>query len=188
MSSPCRRAIEAAALAAALVAAGCNRETRQIANKPETGPGAVPTSTLFPGQAPPQQGQDPHAKEYEGNAYHIAQGQKYFRWFNCNGCHANGGGGMGPALMDAQWRYGGSIEQIYATVYQGRPNGMPSFRDKIPPTQLWEIAAYVRSLSGNADPLAVGSSTDEMQSTPASNLTPKTPIRTKTPNKQNAPQ
>ena len=71
------------------------------------------------------------ARDYENNAFHISRGQRLFRWFNCNGCHANGGGGMGPALMDDEWRYGGSIEQIYATIIEGRPNGMPSFRGKI---------------------------------------------------------
>jgi len=161
-------------LVTGLLGAGCNRETRAITNKPETGPGPVAVSALYPGGPPPKPAPDPREKEYEGNAFHISQGQKYFRWFNCNGCHFNGGGGIGPPLMDAQWRYGGSLEQIYATIDQGRPNGMPAFGDKIPPSQMWEIAAYVRSLSGNADPLAVGSRTDEMQSTPPTNHQAKT--------------
>jgi cytochrome c oxidase cbb3-type subunit III len=33
-------------------------------------------------------------------------------------------------------------------VVEGRPNGMPSFRGKIPDTQVWQITAYVRSMSG----------------------------------------
>jgi cytochrome c oxidase cbb3-type subunit 3 len=189
MSSPCRRAAEAALLAAlaALLLAGCEREKREIVSKPEQAPAQVSVSDLYAGQAPAQP-PDPHAKAYEGVAFHISQGQKYFRWFNCNGCHANGGGGIGPALMDDQWRYGGRIEQIYATIAQGRPNGMPSFRDKIPPTQIWEIAAYVRSLSGQADPLAVSSRPDEMQSTPPNNHTPKAPLKSEAPGVQSAPQ
>ena len=67
--------------------------------------------------------------------------------------------GIGPALMDADWRYGGSIEQIHASIAQGRPNGMPSFRDKIPDDQIWEIAAYVRTLSGNAPKYVEGGGT-----------------------------
>src|SRR5690242_3579562 len=43
---------------------------------------------------------------YEQNAYALARGEELFRAFNCVGCHAHGGGGMGPALMDAKWRYG----------------------------------------------------------------------------------
>ena len=53
---------------------------------------------------------------------------------------------MGPALMDDKWIYGGEIQQIAATMLQGRPNGMPSFRDRIPEEQVWQIAAYVRSM------------------------------------------
>ena len=45
---------------------------------------------------------------------------------NCVGCHSHGGGGMGPALMDGQWRYGGRIDQIATTIAEGRPNGMPA--------------------------------------------------------------
>ena len=59
--------------------------------------------------------------------------------------------------------------EIYASIQQGRPNGMPAFRDKIPDQQIWEIAAYVRSLSGNADKLAVQSRGDEMRSIPPIN-------------------
>jgi cytochrome c oxidase cbb3-type subunit 3 len=51
-------------------------------------------------------------------------------------------------LIDDQWIYGGEIENIYATIVQGRPNGMPSFRNKIPEQQVWQIAAYVRAMKG----------------------------------------
>ena len=37
---------------------------------------------------------------------------------------------------------------IVATILEGRPNGMPSFRGKIPEQQVWELAAYIRSMSG----------------------------------------
>jgi cytochrome c oxidase cbb3-type subunit 3 len=157
------------AMAAGLALAGCQREFRDLNPPPETGPRVVEVSDLRPGgEAPPPP--DPRDKEYEGNAFHISNGQRYFEWFNCSGCHFNGGGGIGPALMDDKWRYGGRIEQIYATIVQGRPNGMPAFRDKIPDTQVWEIAAYVRSMSGNADKLAAPSRGDEINTgSPISN-------------------
>src|SRR4051812_31329887 len=84
----------------------------------------------------------------ERNAYALSQGKTLFRWFNCSGCHSNGGGGMGPALMDDHWRYGNNPEDIYASIMQGRPNGMPSFRGRINEDQAWQIVAYVRSMSG----------------------------------------
>ena len=34
-------------------------------------------------------------------------------------------------------------------IVEGRPNGMPSFRGKIPDQQIWQLAAYVRAMSGN---------------------------------------
>src|SRR3712207_8677085 len=32
------------------------------------------------------------------------------------------------------------------TIREGRPNGMPSFRGRVPDNQIWELAAYVRSM------------------------------------------
>lgn len=117
----------------------------------ETGPLSVAVSTLFPGGGSPPP-ESPLVKTYQGNPQHINEGHRLFNWYNCSGCHANGGGGMGPALMDDQWRYGGRLDQIYASITQGRPNGMPSWGGKIPDAQIWEIAAFVRSLSVPAPP------------------------------------
>jgi cytochrome c oxidase cbb3-type subunit 3 len=85
---------------------------------------------------------------YQQSAYTVAEGKRLYQAYNCVGCHAQGGGAIGPALMDAEWIYGSSLEQIHSTIVQGRPNGMPSFAGKIPDYQVWEIAAYVRSMSG----------------------------------------
>jgi cytochrome c oxidase cbb3-type subunit 3 len=92
----------------------------------------------------------PVKNKYEENAYALSQGEKFYNNFNCVGCHSHGGGGMGPALMDDEWIYGSNPEQIFATIIQGRPNGMPAFGGKIPEFQVWQLAAYVRSLSGLA--------------------------------------
>jgi len=78
----------------------------------------------------------------------VSEGKRLFSQYNCSGCHANGGGGIGPPLMDQGWIYGSEPANIFATIMQGRPNGMPSFRNRIPEYQGWEIVAYVRSLSG----------------------------------------
>jgi cytochrome c oxidase cbb3-type subunit 3 len=167
----------AAVLLAVTCLAGCNREHRALQPKPaaETGPRGVTISQLYPG-APAPTPTDPRAETYQGNAAHIAAGQTYYQWFNCSGCHFNGGGGIGPPLMDDKWIYGGRIEQIYATIVQGRPNGMPSFKDKIPEQQVWQIAAYVRSMSGNVDRLAAPSRADKMRSTgPINNMNPEPP-------------
>jgi len=85
---------------------------------------------------------------YERNAYGVNEGKRLFQWYNCEGCHAKGGGGIGPPLMDQNWIYGSEPANIYATIVQGRPNGMPSFRGRIPEDQVWQLVAYVHSLSG----------------------------------------
>lgn len=85
---------------------------------------------------------------YDDNAYAVNEGKRLYRWYNCSGCHANGGGGMGPPLMDSEWRYGSDPDSLYRTIVQGRPNGMPSFGGHIPDDQVWKIVAYVRSIGG----------------------------------------
>lgn len=100
---------------------------------------------------------------YQYNAYAISEGKRLFTWYNCQGCHANGGGGMGPPLMDDRWIYGSDPENIFATIVEGRPNGMPSFRGKMPEYQTWQLVAYVRSLSGNVPKDAAGGRQDNMQ-------------------------
>ena len=114
-----------------LAAAGCEREQRQY---------KLPASE----SASPA----PERTRHEENAYSVSQGKLWFRWYNCNGCHALGGGGMGPALMDDAWRYGREPQNVYETIMNGRPNGMPSFRGRITDDQAWQLVAYVRSMSG----------------------------------------
>jgi cytochrome c oxidase cbb3-type subunit 3 len=116
-----------------LMLAACEREERQL---------QIPQSQA-------NQLKALHAND-ERNAYALSQGKTLFRWFNCAGCHAAGGGGMGPALMDEHWRYGSSPDDIYRTIMDGRPNGMPAFRARLSDDQAWQLVAYVRSMSGFA--------------------------------------
>ena len=163
------RASLALAATAALTLAGCDREERQSRGQPlPTGvPAGETEDTIYPG-GPPGRTVTTVAKasEYERNAFHISQGQQLFGQMNCAGCHAHGGGGMGPALMDDEWRYGGTMEQIAATIVEGRPNGMPSFRGKLTEDQVWQLSAYVRSMSGQVRKDAVGARADEPNNTP----------------------
>ncbi|PWC36096.1 c-type cytochrome [Azospirillum sp. TSO35-2] len=171
MSSPCRSAVSLAALAVLTVAA-CDREEREPRGAPvgDSGPAAITQGTLYAGQPSPP---GPSHREYEGNAYHISQGKQLYVWFNCGTCHANGGGDIGPPLMDDQWIYGGTLENIHATILQGRPNGMPSFRGKIPEQQVWEIAAYVRSLSGQTPKAASPGRSDSLNAKPDEQRMPR---------------
>ena len=169
--------IRLAALAAlTFAAAGCDREEHHSRGKPlgETVPAGQSPTALVPGQ-PSLPTNDPRAIAYERNANAISEGQQLFSQMNCVGCHSHGGGGMGPALMDDQWRYGGSMDEIAATISEGRPNGMPSWRGKLTPDQMWKIAAYVRSLSGQPSKDAVSSRADAMSAATPASLTPREP-------------
>lgn len=110
---------------------------------------ASPSTPLYAGPEPPLPPEPRPAGEarYQENAWAIGQGARLYVWFGCAGCHAKGGGGMGPPLMDAEWRYGSEPDEVFASIVHGRPNGMPSFRGRIPDPQVWQLVAYVRSLS-----------------------------------------
>jgi len=104
----------------------------------------TPVSGMFPGNVPvsPQLknpvGDDPQA---------IQRGMQYFTTFNCVGCHApNGAGGMGPSLSGRPLTYGAEPAQIYLTIYQGRPLGMPAWGAMLPDSIIWDLVAYIRNL------------------------------------------
>lgn len=132
---------------AALGLAGCHKPSAAPPPQASAGDLGVITSALSPGVGHTLVTTDPRAEAYYDNADAVIRGKQLFQQYNCSGCHSNGGGGMGPSLMDGQWIYGGRITQIHQTLVEGRPNGMPAWGGKIPDQQLWQIAAYVRSLS-----------------------------------------
>jgi cytochrome c oxidase cbb3-type subunit 3 len=159
-----------AALTASLVVLmGCKREVRDI--HPDPASGEIPLTNalvdLAPGGGAPVTVRTQKGQDVQKNAYQLAQGKTLFTQMNCVGCHSHGGGGMGPALIDDRWIYGGSIENIVATIREGRPNGMPSFRGKITDDQIWQIAAYVVSMGGKVPSAAAPSRNDSMSNLPA---------------------
>jgi len=163
---------------------GCEREVRRFKQPASSAAPAQSTQTadLHAGGAPSAK---PASNLYEENAYAMSQGKRLFTWYNCVGCHANGGGGSGPALMDEKWLYGHEPSNIYASIVDGRPNGMPSFRGKIPEDQVWQLVAYVRSMSGLVRPDAAPGRSDHMQSTgPESTRNPAQPRTTGAPQPQ----
>ena len=129
-----------------LFVAACKREERKFTQPPSTFKSYdVTMSDIHPGSVGlPQPVRNPS----EENAFDTNEGKRLYTQYNCSGCHFNGGGGIGPPLMDEKWIYGANSENIYATIVEGRPNGMPSFRQKIPDSQVQQIVAYVRSMSG----------------------------------------
>ena len=129
--------------------ASCEQDRGAVtAGSPPTG-APVPIDRTSGLVAGPMQPDLNFKNPYQGNKNAMADGGRYYNWFNCTGCHGGtGGGGIGPPFADTDWIYGGDDAQIYATIIQGRPNGMPSFAGRITEEQVWKIVAYVRSLSG----------------------------------------
>lgn len=159
------RSIRAAVLALAAVAAlaGCQREERRLRPPPfEAAAAAQPVRlvVLQPGVPLPARRT---SAAYDNSAYAISEGQRLFSAYNCTGCHANGGGGMGPALIDSVWIYGSDPANIHETIVQGRPNGMPSFGGHIPDAQVWQLVAFVRALARLEPSTRIPPRTDHMQ-------------------------
>jgi cytochrome c oxidase cbb3-type subunit 3 len=110
---------------------------------------------------------------YQRDAFDVAQGKRLFEWMNCSGCHSHGGGAIGPALMDDRWIYGGKIQQIYRTIRDGRRNGMPAWRNRMTDQQIWQVAAFVRSMGRYVRKDVAPSRDDAMQSGKAESRRPR---------------
>jgi cytochrome c oxidase cbb3-type subunit 3 len=154
MSSACAKLLLVLAMMGGL--SGCEREKRDF-------------------ETPPR-GQPP-GDHYQRDAYDVAQGKQLYQYMNCVGCHAHGGGGIGPALLDSLWIYGGSIQQIYSSIRDGRRNGMPEWKNRLTDQQIWQLAAYVRSMGRYVRKDVAPSRDDALQSGKAESRRPRsTPI------------
>jgi len=112
----------------------------------------VPVSGIYPGGN--SSGLEPDMQNpLKNDPDAVARGMQDFANFNCSGCHmANGGGGMGPALSNDTWIYRSSPANIYLSIAQGRSAGMPAFGAMLPDRTIWELVAYIQSLSNSHAP------------------------------------
>ena len=60
-------------------------------------------------------------------------------------------GAVGPSLTDGRWRYGGTDGDIYRSIAEGRPKGMPAFGGVLQPPMLWQLVAYIKTLAPPKD-------------------------------------
>jgi cytochrome c oxidase cbb3-type subunit III len=165
-----------------LSVSACEREARPFPERTATATGTPrpAQSQLYPGSASPAESST--ASPFQENAYGIAEGKRLFEAFNCAGCHAHGGGGMGPALMDDRWIYGSRPGNVFASIVEGRPNGMPTWRNKIPDQQVWQIVAYIQAMNGQAPIDVLPGRSDHMNAGTPENLRPaQPPVETGTP-------
>jgi len=151
---------------AVLGAEGCTTDTRaqeaprkQVARQAPTkqstqdlaGRFVSHTEHIQPGMVKPFVGlrlKNPH----EGDATAVATGAKLYQSYNCVDCHGvDGSGAMAPSLADGRWHFGGAPAEVFESIYQGRPEGMPAWGSLISEDQVWLLVTYVRSLQVGKD-------------------------------------
>src|SRR5437773_8058004 len=72
---------------------GCQRSGRTLS---ETAPMNARAGSMAGSRQPGPTGTH---NPYETNDVAMTEGQRLYEWYNCSGCHARGGGGIGPPLM-----------------------------------------------------------------------------------------
>jgi cytochrome c oxidase cbb3-type subunit 3 len=92
---------------------------------------------------------DENTVTYSDNPDVLASGSTIFK-AQCVVCHADdGGGGIGPNLTDTYWLHGGSINNIFWVIKYGVPEkGMISWQNQLSPTDIRDVASYIKSLAG----------------------------------------
>jgi cytochrome c oxidase cbb3-type subunit 3 len=99
-------------------------------------------------------------RDPEMNAFAVAAGGAIFRTW-CAQCHGSGAAGVQaggyPNLLDNDWLWGGTLEDIRYTVAHGirnetdpdaRWSQMPAFGEILDATEIDQVVNYVMSLSG----------------------------------------
>jgi cytochrome c oxidase cbb3-type subunit 3 len=152
---------------------GCEREKRDLRLDPPVAAALDRSASMPNGIAgTPPQVESEMGHPYAGNAYQLNQGKRLFDQFNCKGCHGDGGGSSGPALVDGWWSYGPEIVSVFHSIRDGRPNGMPAYRDKLTTEQMWQLAGYVQKIGAYTSKPEAPARNDEMQTMPGENRTP----------------
>ncbi|HEX9108709.1 MAG TPA: c-type cytochrome [Longimicrobiales bacterium] len=144
----------AAPLALLLAAGALSAQQSQKTDKPAAGTSAqpaAPAASGSPSTTPTPDAPKPAAgslkNPYTGNPERIAAGKALWFKMSCYGCHGTmAGGGMGPNLTDAEWRYGGDDTSVFTTIKYGRPGGMPVWGAKLSDDEIFTVMAYIRSL------------------------------------------
>jgi mono/diheme cytochrome c family protein len=133
------RVLDAVLTALALITACRSKETSAGATVGDTMSAAGGTAVAL--------------RPFHGDPQQAIQGRQLFINYNCYGCHGGlAGGAMGPSLRDTIWKYGGTDSAITASILDGRPAGMPTWRGTIPDTSVARLVVYIRSLRTGAEP------------------------------------
>jgi len=80
------------------------------------------------------------------SASDVTAGQGLFSAMSCDGCHGSGAvGWVGPSLVDRRWRYGGADQEIFQSIFYGRPKGMPAYGGVLGADGVWMIVRYLKA-------------------------------------------
>ena len=80
-------------------------------------------------------------------ADYIAEGKKEYA-ARCAACHGTDGkGGIGPDLTGKELKYGRSEQALTDSIANGRPNGMPGFKNDLSHEKLEGVVKYILSLN-----------------------------------------
>ena len=110
----------------------------------------VPTVAGRPNRA--QHADSAATNPFAKNTAAIDEGARLFTAYNCIDCHGGGGSGlMAASLADNRWHYGNSPAELYNSISEGRPGGMPRWGPMIPSEHIWKLAAYVQTLGAGKD-------------------------------------
>jgi len=96
--------------------------------------------------------QMPQENPYHGDAAAIAEGQEIFQSI-CAACHLPDGTGLvGPSLVDPYWKYGRSDHELFESVAEGRPGGMPPWGPQLGSEKIWKVLAFLETLPQSDEP------------------------------------
>lgn len=99
-------------------------------------------------QAAMQGGKAPAVNPYAGSEQAAEEGEEMYENF-CAACHGNHL--KDPTVgadLKAALKYGDSPADLFQSVNEGRPNGMPSFGGQLGEDRIWKIVTYVASERG----------------------------------------
>lgn len=150
MNTACKSMGISGVLIATLLTVSCGRErnaatTSNTASSNEAPPAIRYEDHIWAAGLPPPAGD---LSRLEPSTPQSAKdGKALFSSMNCDGCHSSdASGSVGPSLTDGRWRYGGRDEEIFNSIYYGRPRGMPAFGGLLGQGGVWLVVSFLKSL------------------------------------------
>lgn len=94
---------------------------------------------------------DPKSQANEDSSADHAEGKSIYET-NCSSCHGiDGGGVIGPNLVDEYWLHGGKTEQISKAIDLGIPEkGMIAWGPILGPKKVRSVVSYIKSIQGSS--------------------------------------